>query len=130
MTAETEPTLWDVLAEAPTGPLQRTTDTPSVGPSRAAMTGGQIAALIAHYEHPEGLTDFELAYLTGSKQTSIGKRRHELCGLSAGRQVGPALIEATGTRRVNTDGNPSAVWRITEVGMRAARAYRQYQAAA
>ena len=54
-------------------------------------------------EHPAGLTDFELADLTGLAQTSIGKRRGEL------RDRG--LVEDSGERRPSPSGSAAIVWR-------------------
>lgn len=54
--------------------------------------------------HPEGLTDFELAELTGLAQTSVGKRRGEL------RDKG--FVVDTGKRRPSPSGSPSIVWAV------------------
>lgn len=51
---------------------------------------------------PAGLTDFELAEITGLQQTSIGKRRGEL------RDAG--LVRDSGQRRPSPSGSPSIVW--------------------
>lgn len=53
---------------------------------------------------PGGLTDFELADLTGLAQTSVGKRRGEL------RDLG--LVEDSGKRRPSPSGSNAIVWRI------------------
>lgn len=53
-------------------------------------------------DHPNGLTDFELAALTGLQQTSIGKRRGEL------RDAG--LVYDTGERRPSPSGSKAIVW--------------------
>lgn len=52
--------------------------------------------------HPDGLTDFELADLTGIQQTSIGKRRGEL------RDAG--LVRDSGRRRPAPSGSMAIVW--------------------
>ena len=52
----------------------------------------------------DGLTDYELASLTGRQQNSIGKRRSEL--LAAG------LVEWTGFHRPSPAGSPCRVWRL------------------
>jgi hypothetical protein len=52
--------------------------------------------------HPEGLTDFELATLTGIPQTSIGVRRGEL------RNAG--LVQPTTERRKTPNGGLAIVW--------------------
>lgn len=69
----------------------------------------RLKALRAHGEHPEGLTDFELADLTGIAQTSIGKRRHDL--------MGDGLIEKTTRTRPAPSGAAAIVWRITAKGV-------------
>ena len=53
----------------------------------------------------DGLTDFELADLTGLQQTSAGKRRLELVRLG--------LVEATPHTRPAPSGAPARVWRVT-----------------
>ena len=53
--------------------------------------------------HPDGLTDFDLARLTGIPQTSIGVRRKEL--------VRMGLVEATDKRRPAPSGAKAIVWR-------------------
>lgn len=75
----------------------------------------RVAALKAHAEHPNGLTDFELAELVGRQQTSAGKRRGEL------RDLG--LIEQTEERRPAPSGSSAIVWRVTEEGKRMANQY-------
>ena len=54
--------------------------------------------------HPEGLTDFELADLAGMQQNSIGKRRGEL--------VAHGLVRDSGRRRPSTTGSPAIVWEV------------------
>lgn len=54
-------------------------------------------------DNPDGLTDFELAALSGVQQTSIGKRRGELVALN--------LVVKTSQRRPSPSGSPSIVWR-------------------
>ncbi len=95
-------------------PAVRTSDPDTCQePSQPAMSKGRLKALAAHYLHPEGLTDFELADLTKTAQTSIGKRRGEL------EKAG--LIVATTERRPAPSGKPSIVWRITSRGVAVAR---------
>jgi hypothetical protein len=53
--------------------------------------------------HPEGLTDFALAAITGVAQTSIGVRRGEL--------VRMGLVEKTALRRLSPSGAKAIVWR-------------------
>ena len=78
-------------------------------PTQPAMSKGRLKALAAHYLHPDGLTDFELADLTDTAQTSIGKRRGEL--------EKAQLIVATTTRRPAPSGKPATVYRITSLGV-------------
>jgi hypothetical protein len=81
------------------------------------MSKGRALALAAHAVHDgSGLTDFELASLTKTSQTSIGKRRKELC--EAG------LIVGTTERRPSPSGSPSIVWQITPMGAEIARSIR------
>lgn len=69
----------------------------------------RIAVLQMHAQNPaRGLTDFELADAMGRAQTSVGKRRGELC--AAG------LIEKTKLRRFAPSGSLAIVWMITEAG--------------
>lgn len=75
---------------------------------------GRMLALKLHYDHPEGLTDFELAELSGWQQTSIGKRRGDLMNPE---YFDPPLIEKTGLTRPSPTGSPARVWRITEAGI-------------
>ena len=79
-------------------------------PSEFRMSKGRLAALAGHVQRPDGLTDFELADLIGSQQTSAGKRRGELA--HAG------LIVATTERRPSPSGSPAIVWRRTPLGYR------------
>lgn len=78
-------------------------------PSEFRMSKGRLLALAAHVSHPEGLTDFELAALTDTAQTSIGVRRKEL--------VQAGLVIATLERRPSPSGAKSIVWRITSQGV-------------
>lgn len=93
--------------------LHRATDpeTSRQAARRAArgMSAGQLAALRALAAHPDGLTDFELAAITGRQQTSIGCRRKDVC--RAG------LAESTGNTRPSPTGSPATVWRITAAGL-------------
>lgn len=79
--------------------------TPTVRPKRWA-TGDQARALIALHARPA--TDFELAAITGRKQTSIGKRRGEL--------VAQGLCVDSGQRRPSDTGSPAVVWALTDLG--------------
>lgn len=91
-------------------PAKRVNDPDTcVEPSEPKMSKGRLKALAAHYLHPEGLTDFELAELTETAQTSIGKRRGEL------EKAG--LIVATTQRRPSPSGSQAIVWRITSRGV-------------
>lgn len=73
---------------------------------RKAPTHRELAlrALVANRW---GLTDFELAHVTGVPQTSIGVRRKEL--------VRAGLVEATKERRPSPSGSPSIVWRAVTI---------------
>jgi hypothetical protein len=79
----------------------------SAAAARQASSGAQTLrrrALDAlHAAGPRGLTDFELADLLGSIQTSAGKRRGELA--AAG------LVEWAGVYRLSPHGSPARVWR-------------------
>jgi hypothetical protein len=66
---------------------------------------GRKIALDLLFAHSDGLTDFELAELSGWQQTSIGKRRGEL------RDLG--LVEDSGFRRPSPSGSRAIVWKIT-----------------
>ena len=63
----------------------------------------RVIALRVLKAHPAGLTDFELADLTGIPQTSIGVRRKELVEME--------LVEATDQRRPTPSGAKAIVWR-------------------
>lgn len=56
--------------------------------------------------HPGGLTDYELAELTGLQQNSAGKRRGEL------RDAG--LVEDSGQTRPAPSGSKAIVWRVVK----------------
>lgn len=90
-------------------------DTCSDAARRASVNAGtnRALALKAHAHADAGLTDFELADLTGVPQTSIGKRRGELVTLG--------LVERTAVRRPSPTGALAIVWRITDAGRRQAR---------
>jgi hypothetical protein len=90
-------------------------DTCRTAAERASVNAGtnRALALTAHAHADGGLTDHELAELTGVQQTSIGKRRGELVALG--------LIERTDVRRPSPTGSPAIVWRITAVGLDHAR---------
>jgi len=66
-----------------------------------AQTNRALALRILR-DYPGGLTDFELAEITGLQQTSIGKRRGEL------RDAG--LVYDTGRRRPSPSGSRAIVW--------------------
>lgn len=86
-------------------------------PSEFTMSKGRALALAAHAVHDgSGLTDFELATLTNTSQTSIGKRRKEL--------VEAGLVIGTTERRPSPSGSPAIVWQITPAGAEWARRIR------
>ena len=60
-----------------------------------------------HLEHPEGLTDWELAQHLGMEKSTAGKRRGDLCKVENG-----AVIEQTSERRQTDRKRPAIVWRI------------------
>ena len=94
----------------------RATDdvTSVIAAERVNVSHGRMLALRLHYSHPEGLTDFELARLSGLAQTSIGKRRGDLMN----PKYFPApLIEKTGETRPAPSGSPARVYRITDAGL-------------
>lgn len=103
------PTIVPPAPARPTTPRVRNTDPQT---SRDAAEDVQPAdiwtVLDVHRRHPDGVTDHELAAITGRVQTSVGKRRGEL------RDLG--LIEDTGTTRLSPSGAPCSVWRITPPG--------------
>lgn len=77
---------------------------------RPRLSAHRKRVLLAHAEHwLSGLTDFELAFITGLQQTSAGKRRLDLCreGL-----IGPALHT-----RPSPSGSAAAVWIIQPEGL-------------
>lgn len=75
---------------------------------------GERAALKALVEAgDQGLDDFELAYMTGWLQTSVGVRR---CSL-----VRQGLVEATDWRGTSPSGRSTIVWRATAAGRKALR---------
>lgn len=90
-------------------------DTSHRAAQRAAIfrNNDQWRVLIAHAEHPYGITDFELESLTDIRQTSGGKRRGEL------RDLG--YIADSGKRRPAPSGSPAIVWKITSEGLAMAR---------
>jgi hypothetical protein len=81
---------------------------------RYGLTEDRKLAVKVHARHPHGLTDYELAGITGKQQNSIGKRRTEMlhCG----------YVEDSGLRRPNPSTNSGCiVWRITSTGLTLAR---------
>lgn len=87
-------------------PVARSTDPvtshlAAIDASSRAQTNRDLA-LATLRSHPSGLTDFDLADLTGIAQTSIGKRRGEL------RDAG--LVEDSGRHRPSPSGSAAIVW--------------------
>lgn len=79
----------------------------SIAAASSVMTEiGKAKVLKALQEYPGGLTDFELADLTGWQQTSIGKRRGEL------RDAG--LVMDSGDRKPAPSGRMAIVWCLTK----------------
>jgi len=90
-------------------PVARATD-PGTSWAAAAFTEpragtNRALALRLLREHPDGLTDYELADLSGLQQNSIGKRRGEL------RDAG--LVQDSGRRRRAPSGAAAIVWVAT-----------------
>lgn len=63
---------------------------------------------------PEGLTDFELAQLSGKAQTSIGCRRGELAKLGF---VTAKLVDGAIATRPAPSGAAATVWTLTPAGV-------------
>jgi predicted deacylase len=93
-------------------PTARATDptTSHDAATRATTRQASDCALVldVHRQHPEGLTDFELAAHTGRQQTSLGVRRNEL------RKAG--LIRDSGHKRPSPSGTLAIVWTLTDQG--------------
>lgn len=101
-------------------PLARNSD-PETSHKAAARVAGVAGTdrrevLRIHASRPDGLTDFELAATMKRQQTSVGKRRGELC--AAG------FIERTLFTRPAPSGSPAIVWRITGQGLTFAKVLR------
>jgi hypothetical protein len=96
-------------------PAHRNTDPDtSRKAKRYGLTDDRKLAVKVHARHPHGLTDYELANITGKQQNSIGKRRTEMlhCG----------YVADSGNRRPNPATNSGCiVWRITGAGLALAR---------
>lgn len=92
--------------------------------SGVRASAGRMLALKTLAGNPAGLTDFELADLTGWQQTSIGKRRGEL--FKAG--LVEVAIDASGKpiKRPSPSGSLAIVWRITESGRAYLRAHNAH----
>ena len=71
--------------------------------------GAALALACLVHAGPDGLTDFELAAMSGKAQTSIGVRRKELCRMG--------LVEGTTRTRPAPSGSPAAVWVATRAGI-------------
>ena len=119
-----EPTLFD----APTARMSdpETSYQAAEVAAKSARRHREIA-LLAHADHPEGLTDFELEALTGIKQTSIGKRRGELVAAKPHALVERAPVHP---RRGPLNSSPAIVWRVTAAGIAAAGVLRRQETAA
>jgi hypothetical protein len=96
----TEPTLFEQRSARLTDPS--TSHEAAAGATSRAQTHRDLA-LATIRAHAGGLTDFELADLTGIQQTSIGVRRHEL--------VKAGLVFRTVNRRPSPSGSAAIVWR-------------------
>ena len=93
----------------------------SHGAAVIALHGAANNRQLALHHHAttevDGLTDFELAYLAGVQQTSIGKRRGEL--VKVGYITRLRNEDGTSVTRPSPTGTPAAVWAITGAGLRA-----------
>jgi len=101
--------------------VARNTDPPT---SHNAKTHGfaldREKVFDVHYRHPDGLTDFELAAIMGKQQTSVGKRRLELCHIG--------FVEDAGFTRPAPSGASAIVWSITGLGLLAYRRKKELDA--
>lgn len=99
-------------------PRHRTGDqSTSIQASRAVVfraSADRLLVLRTLSDHADGLTDFELAEMTGRQQTSLGKRRGECvaAGLVESVMVGDVTL-----RRPAPSGAAAIVWRITQAGL-------------
>jgi DNA-binding transcriptional ArsR family regulator len=82
---------------------------------RSAATNRRAALEHLHAAGDRGLTDFELADLTGVQQTSIGKRRGEL--RDAGLVARARDTDGFGITRPSPTNSPAAVWILTDRGV-------------
>lgn len=116
-------------------PRHRTGDQhTSIAAARAAgfrASEGRLIALRTLAAHADGLTDFELADLTGIAQTSIGKRRGECAaaGLVEAVMISKESVddddefgvktaqETVTLKRPAPSGSAAIVWRITQAGL-------------
>jgi DNA-binding transcriptional ArsR family regulator len=115
--------LFDDDQEDPTVGMVRATD-PETSHVAAAESidrkeSHQRLALTAlHAAGGAGLTDFELAAVTGVQQTSIGKRRGEL--RDAGLVCRSVLEDGKTRTRPSPSASPAIVWELTDRGITAA----------
>jgi len=90
------------------GPVAQNYRTPdqetSVEAGRVVRLTDRARALDVLKEHPDGLTDYELADLMNRQQNSAGKRRGELVQLG--------FVEDSGQRRPAPSGSRAIVWRV------------------
>ena len=93
----------------------------SHGAAVIALHGAANNRQLALHHHAtcatDGLSDFDLADLTGVQQTSIGKRRGELVAVGYIARV--YNEDGSGLTRPSPSGTPAAVWAITSAGLRA-----------
>jgi hypothetical protein len=78
-------------------------------------SSGRLLALKTLFGHSGGLTDFELADLTGRQQTSIGKRRGELFAVGLVEVLRDGL--GNPVKRPAPSGALAMVWVITSAGV-------------
>ena len=81
--------------------------------ARQHASRGRMLVLEALASSYAGMTDFDLARVTGWQQTSIGKRRGEC--VDAG-WVEVATVEGIKVKRQSPSGSMALVWRIMPAG--------------
>jgi hypothetical protein len=112
--ANTQLTLDEYMAQQP---RTRTPDwsTSTDAAASVSLSESRLLALRTLYVHPGGLTDFELADLTGRQQTSIGKRRGELFAVGLVEVLRDGL--GNPVKRPAPSGALALVWVITSAGV-------------
>lgn len=110
VTAPDAPTLFDAPAARATDPATSHQAAASITTDKRRAIHAQVLTLLL--DGP--LTDFDLAAHTGLKQTSVGKRRHELCTVG--------LVCEHDRAGISDTGSACCRWALTAAGrMEAAR---------